>query len=346
MEDTAFISRKKESYKISKDIWRSTKGKGGMAQFELETDTKVVKKMELSITPPGAGDIPYLVISTGIKLANGVDNNDFEGSVIVSFKKPGAKLYSDPQIVCDPDQDIEDMELKENGVWSSYQFYKYDEYKYELESFLKDFLEDGFVTIEVNTETSLKGELIDERNDRKVNLAYDINKLPREKETCDFLVICEDQMFPCHKAILSARSSVFSNMFTANMLEAATGRWEVKDSTPEAVEIMTDFIYSGKIDYASLEERPEEILHLANFYDLPDLTYTAKVMIVWKLSPENALSTLVNFERYAATDEVVKKEVIGFIKKNVKGVVDSADWNKFLKNHSSLVKDVMKGIAL
>ena len=284
-----------------------------------------------------------LSFGTFFVLAEGVDETKFEGTVTTSFKKPGAKPMLDSWVACGPDE-VENMKLKKiiEGNWGRY---RQRLYKYETEKFLKEFLKDGFLTVELNTKLYLKNNLVGGSSNRKANLASDIKNLFGKKETSDFLVICKEKSFPCHKAILSARSSVFSNMFTANMLEAATGKCEVMDSTPEAVQQMMDFIYSGEINYASLHKKPVEMLHLANFYDLLDLATVAKETMLSQLLPETAVSTLVNFERYAATDEEVKKEVIRFIKRNAKEVVDSKDWDVFQQNYSSLVKDIVKGIA-
>ena len=340
IEKTSIVFSKKESFKISEDIWRSNIGEN-ITRFEVEKDTEVMKRKKLAISVV-KGQTDLLSIGTIISLAEGIDDTKFEGAVTICFKKPGAKPLLNPLIAGVPDE-VEYVKLKQvkEGMWGNCQIFS----EYKTDKFLKEYLEDGFVRVEVNTKLSLKKNLVDGRITRKGNLDSDIKNLSGKKETCDFLVICKDKRFPCHKAILSARSSVFSNMFLANMLEAATGKWEVMDSTPEAVQHMMDFIYSGEIDYASMQKRPVEMLHLANFYDLPDLAAAAKETMLRQLLPENAVSTLVNFERYAATDEEVKKEVMGFIKRNAKDVVDSKDWDVFQQNYSTLVKDIVKGMA-
>jgi hypothetical protein len=43
----------------------------------------------------------------------------------------------------------------------------------------------------------------------------------------DFEVICNGKVFPCHRAFLATRSSVFKNMFEAKMKEAKDGCVEI-----------------------------------------------------------------------------------------------------------------------
>ena len=60
-----------------------------------------------------------------------------------------------------------------------------------------------------------------------------------------------------------------------------------------------------------------------------------------RLTVENAVETLVNMDKFAANDGVVKEKVIGFIKKNAKKVVEGKDWKVFCENYAYLVADIM-----
>ena len=64
-----------------------------------------------------------------------------------------------------------------------------------------------------------------------------------------------------------------------------------------------------------------------------------------RLTAENAVETLVNMDKYAANDDVVKEKVIGFIKKNAKKVVEGKDWKVFYENYANLVADIIKAIV-
>ena len=126
------------------------------------------------------------------------------------------------------------------------------------------------------------------------------------------------------------------------MKEGETWRCVVKDSNPETVVDMLLFIYTGEIYYHEVLERLLEMLQLATFYRLHNLAVAFRKMLLWQLSAENTVMTLVNMERYEETDEETNNAVINFIKKNARDVVNSDDWDIFQSNHGSLVQEVFK----
>ena len=60
---------------------------------------------------------------------------------------------------------------------------------------------------------------------------------------------------------------------------------------------------------------------------------------------ENAVETLLNLDKYAPDDGVVKEEVISFIKMNTRKVVEGEDWKVFVKSYGDLVTDIFKAMA-
>ena len=64
-------------------------------------------------------------------------------------------------------------------------------------------------------------------------LEHILHDLCLDEEMSDCRIICEDQIFPCHKFILSVRSKVFKTMFqTEEMTEGwdATSKFSAKFS--------------------------------------------------------------------------------------------------------------------
>lgn len=73
-----------------------------------------------------------------------------------------------------------------------------------------------------------------------------------------------------HKAILSARSSVFKTMLDTQMQERTNGVLIIRDLSIESVQIMLKYIYTGKLDQG-WKNLPEEMVRAADKYDLPIL---------------------------------------------------------------------------
>lgn len=72
------------------------------------------------------------------------------------------------------------------------------------------------------------------------------NILKRRRFT-DFVIACEGDEFPCHRAVLAEASSVFEAVVSTNMAEGQSGCLRIQDAEPESVSAMLSFIYTGKL---------------------------------------------------------------------------------------------------
>ncbi len=63
----------------------------------------------------------------------------------------------------------------------------------------------------------------------------------------DFKLLCDGREFPCSKFILGAHSEVFRAMFShSDTTEASQNMAVIEDSTPEALEIFLQLLYTGQ----------------------------------------------------------------------------------------------------
>ena len=90
-----------------------------------------------------------------------------------------------------------------------------------------------------------------------------------------------------------------------------------------------------------------ELLDLAAQYHLPDLIEASKAAALKWLSPSNAVSTLVQLDKYSScSSDKGKTEVLTFIKNNVNDVVESDQWTMFVRNNDVLVTEIIKRLAI
>jgi hypothetical protein len=76
----------------------------------------------------------------------------------------------------------------------------------------------------------------------------DFGNLFQTGNSSDLTIICGEKSFNCHKAILVARSDVFSAMFEmTESSENQTGRIKIEDFSPKTVETLLIFIYGNKV---------------------------------------------------------------------------------------------------
>ena len=137
-------------------------GAGKWMIFEIENNNKLVGKEKLELGVKKYGLLCGLVI---IEVAENVN-----------IKK------------------LEQLNQDKNELIGSYELL---EEKYEVKGFPKQYLEDGFVTVEVVSKMSMNMSHVEEERIRKVNVVEVITKE---------LMACEDHQFDCHNPILSARS--------------------------------------------------------------------------------------------------------------------------------------------
>jgi len=86
-----------------------------------------------------------------------------------------------------------------------------------------------------------------------------ISSMWKNSEFSDVNIVCQDgQAFKCHKAVLSAWSTVFRAMFThSGMIEGQTQTVSIQDIKPRAMEALLKYMYDGKIQC-----EPEDQLEL------------------------------------------------------------------------------------
>ena len=81
----------------------------------------------------------------------------------------------------------------------------------------------------------------------------------------DMVIKCGSETIPCHKAVLAARSPVFSAMFQHNMTESRTHEVDIPDLAPVTVNLMLEYIYGGTFRHNSPSE---DLLPAADKYEL------------------------------------------------------------------------------
>jgi speckle-type POZ protein len=121
-------------------------------------------------------------------------------------------------------------------------------------------------------------------------------RLLGEERNTNYMVECQGQQFPCHRAILAARSTTFANGLASGHREDVQNRWVVEDAEPAAVKAMLAFIYTGD-NTEAVGVTPTELLDLANKYHLPGLADASREAVLAELTPENAVRSLVELDR-------------------------------------------------
>lgn len=169
----------------------------------------------------------------------------------------------------------------------------------------------------------------------------DIGAIFKSEETSDTDVVCNGKVFKCHRIILCARSSTFSNMLLGDMRENDEKKVDMKDTTVEAVEEMLRYIYTGEIS-ESVDKLNEDLLQLADMYDLNTLKTACGEVILSKLEVSNCISSYIMADRFFMAETRVRKMLDLFMTCKAEKVVECEDLDRLVAGFPGLVKDLMR----
>jgi len=121
----------------------------------------------------------------------------------------------------------------------------------------------------------------------KCNLKTDLEKALFNEELCDFTFIINDERIPVSKFILSARSPVFSRMFTSEFKEKYQNQQRLESTfTKEAFKELIRYIYGGEV--VELNKHVFELLHASDYYQIESLKSICEEELHKNLSESNA----------------------------------------------------------
>jgi speckle-type POZ protein len=168
---------------------------------------------------------------------------------------------------------------------------------------------------------------------------HDFGGILASGELADFIIQCGEKTFPCHKAILAARSPVFAAMFRHNMKEAKEDKTTLEED-PEIVALLLEFIYTGQVQQMSTN-RACELLVAADKYGFNHLKDVCEDALKKSLSEENVCNIMT------VADMVKSKELsdvaTDFVKgRNLRKVIASKGWESVETTHPHLLLVLLK----
>jgi len=188
-------------------------------------------------------------------------------------------------------------------------------------------------------------------SDRNVSLAPKIfmdntRKIRMMKENADMTVMCEGKVFPCHKVILRSQCPVFETFLTGDTKENQESQIEIKETTPEAVELLLKYLYEGEVKEIS-EDAVLDVLNLANKYDLAPLKFICGESLLKNLTIDNFMVTYTEIDRFFGFGESdLMKDLKTFLKLKAKDIVKNKEgWVEFAKKFPEVSHEVVMSLA-
>ena len=185
----------------------------------------------------------------------------------------------------------------------------------------------------ISGDCNIRGE-----NDLEDQFSDHLEPLLESGDYSDAVVMVRSQRFLVHKAILSARSSVFSALFVN----------EVKDPVVQAIDIDPDvmkealrYIYTGRV--RNLESISNELLRVASAYKIDGLQALCEESLCKSLSVDTAVDVLSLAERCKA--DKLKSKAVGFIAAHAAELINTDKFKTFENSHPDVIVEVFNIMA-
>ncbi|GBL92280.1 Protein roadkill [Araneus ventricosus] len=169
-------------------------------------------------------------------------------------------------------------------------------------------------------------------------LVNDLKSMYNNSILCDMELRTSTQSFPAHKAILSARSTVFRKMFSGDMKEKKSGHVDITDLEEETVCRMLTYMYTDSLGDLQMESA-SKLYTAADKYDITYLKRRCSSFLKDNVCPDTVCGVLVLADKYQ--DDDLKSDVHDYIMNHAKEVFDAQEWKHLMTTNLQLAADVM-----
>ena len=173
------------------------------------------------------------------------------------------------------------------------------------------------------------------------HLSDDIGQLFESQKFSDVILSANVREFAAHKAILTARSRVFSAMFEHDMKEKKQNKVEIPDMDHEVLREMLHYIYTGKI--SNIGNMAGDLLFAADKYALDRLKDMCEEHICSNVTVSNAAEVLCLADMHRA--DRLKAHVVNFIAKHANDVMKTPGWQAMTDKNPHPVAEAFRTLA-
>ena len=170
-----------------------------------------------------------------------------------------------------------------------------------------------------------------------------IGNLYFNNECSDTKIVCEGKEFPCHKFILSLRSSVFKTMFTSDLKindDEEESTLKIEDISAETMSLFIEFLYTDEIQPEDIDP---DLLIAADKYNVKRLVNICRKHLESIIDVKNVMT--ITLAAYLIDNEQLLQKASKFITENVGGIKKPEQWDQIKKTHPHIATKVMDMIV-
>ncbi|CAH8472879.1 unnamed protein product [Schistosoma haematobium] len=149
-----------------------------------------------------------------------------------------------------------------------------------------------------------------------------MNAFRKEGQLCDVVIKAEGREFLAHRVVLAASSDYFDAMFSSGMAESAQLEVELKSITPEIMDTLLDYVYTGQVRVSMANV--QDLLPAASLVQMEGVKVACSNFLLTEVDSTNVLG----IRRFAELHNCVELEKFtrNFAACNFESVVDSEEF--------------------
>ncbi len=152
------------------------------------------------------------------------------------------------------------------------------------------------------------------------------------------------RQFPAHKSIMAARSEVFAAMFQHPTTENLTNQAIIEDMEPEVFQEMLRFIYTGRLNLATMKTMAVGLLIAADKYLLIKLKTVCEKYLLRQMSPVNCVELILRNDLLNPPEHLKKsiKKAAQSFQRLQSEVMATTKWEKMEEENPKLLFQIQK----
>ncbi|NXA41350.1 KLH30 protein, partial [Eudromia elegans] len=154
-----------------------------------------------------------------------------------------------------------------------------------------------------------------------------LQRLRANPKLSDVTLLAAGREFPCHRGVLALCSPYFEAMFSGNFMESISARVELKDVEPDALEVLLDFAYTGKVTIN--QANVEGLIRTANQLHFPTVQKVCSRYLRQQMDATNCLGICEFGERHGCPE--VSSKAWCFLQENFEAVSQQEEFLQLSK---------------
>ncbi|EFP09368.1 hypothetical protein GCK72_009766 [Caenorhabditis remanei] len=159
----------------------------------------------------------------------------------------------------------------------------------------------------------------------------------------DCVIHVGNKYIKAHRCILGQNSPVFKSMFSSpSMIEAQKGEIHIQDAKYDSVRAMVEFMYTGATESLESQGNIDEILAIADKYEVLMLKDQCERLIAQTINLKNVTQIAMFSDTYTA--DYLKSAVIRFLMTHHRVVIKTQDWISLKKSRHELANELLEAV--